>query len=142
MSTTSISPPAEIVRSDLHFAAGVPGFPRARSFKLSTWGQAPSPFFVLDCQDVAGLRFVAVGPGLFFPSYQPHFAPEVYQAVDAAGRDDVVVMVILTLRSRPEDTTANLLGPLVINAGTGESVQAVLSGSGFSPQTPIVKKAG
>jgi flagellar assembly factor FliW len=48
--------------------------------------------------------------------------------------------VILTLHSRPEQTTANLLGPLVVNARSGQAVQAVLSGSGYESQTLIVTK--
>ena len=50
------------------------------------------------------------------------------------------VLVILTLHSRPEQTTANLLGPLVVNARSGQAVQAVLSGSGYESQTLIVTK--
>jgi flagellar assembly factor FliW len=126
--------------SELRFAAGVPGFPQARAFTLKSWGAEPSPFIVLECQDVIGLRFVAVGPALFFPWYEPHFGPEVYQALDAGGPGDIAVLVILTLHARPEDTTANLLGPLAINTQTGQAVQAVLSGCGYEPQTPIVSK--
>ena len=47
------------------------------------------------------------------------------------------MLVILTLHSRPEDTTANLLGPVVVNVGNGQAVQAVLSGSGYEPQVPL-----
>ncbi len=124
--------------SELHFAAGIPGFPEARHFSLRRWGpEEASPFCLLDCRDVTGLRFVAVGPGVFFPWYQPSFGAEVYQAIDAAGPEELVVLVILTLRPRPEDTTANLLGPVVVNARTGQAVQAVLSGSGYEAQVPL-----
>ena len=77
---------------------------------------------------------------MFFASYEPTFGADVYQAVDASGPDDVFVLVILTLHSRPEQTTANLLGPLVVNARSGQAVQAVLSGSGYESQTLIVTK--
>ena len=46
------------------------------------------------------------------------------------------VLVILTLHSTAEKSTANLLGPLVVNCATGQAVQAVLSGSGYSPARP------
>lgn len=129
---TPVSVPAE-----LHFAAGIPGFPKARRFVVRPWGGDKSPFCVLDCRDVLGLRFVVVGPGVFFPWYQPLFSADVYGAVDASGPHEVLVLVILTLRSRPEDTTANLLGPVVVNVGNGQAVQAVLSGSGYEPQVPL-----
>ncbi|MGH9104410.1 MAG: flagellar assembly protein FliW [Acidimicrobiales bacterium] len=125
---------------ELRFAAGIPGFPEARQFSVKPWGDGPSPFLVLESREIAGLRFVAVGPGVFFPWYQPRFGGEIYQAIEAAGSEETVVLVILTVHSRPEETTANLLGPMVINARTGQAVQAVLSGSGFAPQTPVVAK--
>jgi flagellar assembly factor FliW len=142
MSTTTTSslrasaPPQDT----LYFHAGIPGFPRAKAFSLRPWGNEPTPFKVLECQDVPGLCFVTVDPAIFFPDYEPRFGAEVYQALDADRDDRVDVLVILTLHSKPEDTTANLLGPVVVNPGTGRAVQAVLSGSGFGPQTPIVKK--
>jgi flagellar assembly factor FliW len=140
MSTTNATSLPGLATSQLHFAAGVPGFRHATTFNLRSWGEEPSPFYVLECQEVVGLCFVAVSPGVFFSWYDPQFGAEVYQALDVAGRDDVNVLVILTLHAKPEDTTANLLGPVVVNARTGEALQAVLSGSGYEPQTPIVNR--
>ena len=85
--------------AELHFAAGIPGFPSAKSFSVKPWGTEPTPFYVLECHDVAGLRFVAVRPVVFFPWYEPRFGAEVYQAVDAGGLADVLVLVILTLHA-------------------------------------------
>ena len=101
-------------------------------------GDRAEPVFVLECHEVVGLRFVAVRPVVFFPWYDPQFGPEVFQAVDAGGPDDVLVLVILTLHSTAEKSTANLLGPLVVNGATGQAVQAVLSGSGSLPPSPII----
>jgi flagellar assembly factor FliW len=141
MTAISVLPQTDRDHAELHFAAGVPGFPLARSFSVKPWGTEPNPFFLLECHDVVGLRFVAVPPVAFFPWYAPIFGPEVFRAVDAAGPDDVLVLVILTLHSTAEKSTANLLGPLVVNTATGQAVQAVLSGSGYSPAVPIISRA-
>ncbi len=140
-SPSSLSAPSPGA-AKLSFGSGMPGFPSARTFSLRSWGSEESPFYVLECQDVIGLRFVVVGPSVFFSSYEPVFPADVYQAVDAGGPDEVFVLVILTLHSRPEQTTANLLGPVVVNARSGQAVQAVLSGSGYGPQTLIVTGQG
>jgi flagellar assembly factor FliW len=140
MTTISVLPSTDRGHAELHFAAGVPGFPLAKSFSVKPWGTELSPFFVLECHEVVGLRFVAVRPVVFFSWYEPHFGPEVFQAVDAGGPEDVLVLVILTLHSTVEKSTANLLGPLVVNSATGQAVQAVLSGSGYSPAVPIVAR--
>ena len=136
MTAISVLSPADQDHAELYFAAGRPGFPLARSFAVRPWGAEPNPFFLLDCHEVVGLRFVAVRPAVFFPWYEPRFGPEVFQAVDAGGPDDVLVLVILTLHGTAEKSTANLLGPLVVNTATGQAVQAVLSGSGYSPPSP------
>ena len=141
MSIVSTGPRPALGCEDLHFAAGIPGFPQAKSFKVSPWGTGSSPFLVLDCADVAGLRFVAAEPTIFFPWYQPAFGPEVHNALGSPAPEELAVLAILTLHSRPEETTFNLLGPLVVNTSTGEAVQAVLAGSGYDPQTPIVPRA-
>jgi flagellar assembly factor FliW len=138
MTAISVAPATDRDNAELHFAAGVPGFPLAKSFSVKPWGTEPSPFYVLECREVVGLRFVAVRPVVFFPWYEPRFGSEVYQAVDAGGPEEVQVLVILTLHSTAEKSTANLLGPLVVNAATGQALQAVLSGSGYSPATPVV----
>ena len=138
MTATSLMSATDRENAELHFAAGVPGFPLAKSFSVKPWGNEPTPFYVLECADVVGLRFVAVRPVVFFPWYEPRFGPEVYEAVDAGGPEDILVLVILTLHGTAEKSTANLLGPLVVNAATGQAVQAVLSGSGYSPATPVV----
>lgn len=138
MSAIETSDRPSLQATGLHFAAGIPGFPEAKHFKVSKWGTGPSPFLVLECTDIGGLRFVAANPVIFFSWYEPSFGPEVFQSLGAAGREDVDVLAILTLSSRPEETTFNLLGPLVFHPATGEAVQAVLSGSGYDPRTPII----
>ena len=140
MTAITVLPPTDQDHAELHFAAGVPGFPAARSFSVKPWGTEPSPFFLLECHEVIVLRCVAVPPAVFFPWYEPWFGPEVFQAVDAEGPDDVRLLVILTVHSTAEKSTANLLGPLVVNSTTGQALQAVLSGSGHSPATPIVNR--
>jgi flagellar assembly factor FliW len=141
MRSTQVPRPdaGQLAGGTLYFAAGIPGFPAARTFRAEPWGPQPNPFLVLASEQVAGLRFVVVPPAVFFPGYDPAFGPDVYQAIDAPGPGDVVVLVILTLYQAPEQTTGNLLGPVVVNARSGQAVQAVLSGSGFSPQAPVVQ---
>lgn len=140
MTPSKTAPRASLGSEDLHFAAGIPGFAQAKSFKVSPWGTGPTPFLVLECTDILGLRFVVADPSIFFPWYEPSFGPEVYSALGGPSAEQVAVMTILTLHSRPEDTTFNLLGPLVVNTSTGEALQAVLAGSGYDPQTPVTPR--
>lgn len=121
----------------LRFPTGLPGFPTARSFRAERWGGEGSPFVLLACTDGVPARFVIVPPAIFFPDYRPPLDADVLRAVGLDDAADADVWVILTLGSRPEEATANLLGPLVVNAAAGLAVQAVLPGRGWDPRAPL-----
>jgi flagellar assembly factor FliW len=123
---------------ELHVPSGIPGFPAARHFSVRPWAKEGGFFLVLQCSELEGVHFVVMDPVLFFPWYQPRFPADIYQAVGAAGPDDLQVLVILTLGDTPAAATANLLGPVVVNRFTGTAVQAVLSGSGYKTKTPLL----
>ncbi|HET9058562.1 MAG TPA: flagellar assembly protein FliW [Acidimicrobiales bacterium] len=139
MTTTAMTPNGSLATSSsLKFSAGIPGFAGARTFSMKPWGEEPTPFYVLECREVPGLRFVVMRPALFFPWYKPRFGSDVCAALDVDGQEALNVLVILTLGPKPELTTANLLGPLVVNPLTNMALQAVLSGSGYDPQAPLI----
>jgi flagellar assembly factor FliW len=47
------------------------------------------------------------------------------------------VFVVVTLRERPEDSTLNLLGPIVVNRHSHEAAQVVLPSAGYSVRAPL-----
>ena len=46
--------------------------------------------------------------------------------------------VIVTVGDNPEDTTANLAAPLILNLATGLGCQAILDENTYSLRTPVV----
>ena len=52
--------------------------------------------------------------------------------------EDALVLVILTVAERIEQTTANLMAPIVVNRHTGEALQALLVSSEYEIRTPLV----
>jgi flagellar assembly factor FliW len=122
----------------IEFVTAVPGFPEARSWSLVPWGEESSPFRLLSSLDVEGLAFVVVPPYLFFPDYEPELDDATVDALAIDAPEDVVVYVVLTLGDSIEDTTANLLGPVVVNATTNRAAQAVLHQPGLSTRTPLL----
>jgi flagellar assembly factor FliW len=123
----------------IEFVTAVPGFPEARQWALEPWGdQQDSPFRVMTCLDVEGLEFVVVPPFLFFPDYEPELDDAVVDALGVESAEDVAVYVVLTVGESVEETTANLLGPVVINLRDGRAAQAVLHQPGLSTKVPLV----
>ncbi len=128
--------------TQIAFVAPMPGFPDARSWALSTWGDDPSsPFTLLRSNDVEGLEFIVLAPFLFFPDYEPELDRGTVDALGLTGPEDVDVFVVLTLGEAIESTTANLMGPIVVNRTTGVAAQAILLQGGLSTKTPLVASA-
>ncbi len=120
--------------------AGLPGFPAAHHFVLVRWGGDDSPFSLLRCIDIEGLEFVVVPPEIFFPSYRAELDEEDADRLRLDQADDALILVILTLGDAPEDTTANLMGPIVINRHTLQAAQVVLAGAGHEVRAPVAAR--
>jgi flagellar assembly factor FliW len=130
--------PSSTELRELHFASGLPGFPSARRFSCSRWGGPESPFVVLAGHDPVNIQFVAVPPEAFFGEYRPEFSSEHLAAVGIDRPEDAVVLVIVTLEGKPGGATANLLGPLLVHAETGEAVQAVQHEGSWDTRAALV----
>ncbi len=120
------------------FLPGLLGFGHYHRYVLLERPQ-DTPFFWLQCVDCPDLAFVVVDPRVFFPAYQPACHPEVLREVAAQDPQEVKVLVILTIPpGRPQDLTANLMGPLIINMRTRRGRQIVLDNPNFSHQQPLL----
>jgi len=122
---------------EINFPAGLPGFPQAHRFELAPWGPAGSPFMMLSSVDDPEVGFVVVPPWVFYPDYEFELDNGTAERLSLQGSEDAVVFAVVTLRDRPEDSTLNLLGPIVVNRFTHEAAQVVLPTSGYSVRAPL-----
>ena len=83
------------------------------------------------------VRFLVLPPYVFFPDYVVDLDDAIAAKIHLEKAEDCLLLVIVTLGSTPEEATANLLGPVVINLQTHEGVQAVLAESGYSTRVPL-----
>ena len=128
---------------ELHFAGGLPGFPDVRRFALVRLGGELSPFSVLRNLDnspehPSGIEFVVTHPGLFFPDYEPEIDDDTANRLELKSADDALLLVIVTVADPVADSTANLLGPIVVNRHTRAAAQAVLGSSGYATREALV----
>ena len=127
---------------ELHFASGLPGFPDARRFVLVRLGDELSPFSVLRSldgpDDPSGPEFVVTHPGLFFPDYEPEIDDDTAARLELKSADDALLLVIVTVADPVAASTANLLGPIVVNRHTRAAAQAVLGSSGYATREALV----
>ncbi len=128
---------------ELHFAGGLPGFPDVRRFVLVRLGDETSPFSVLRSLDdspehPAAVEFVVTHPALFFPDYAPEIDDDTANRLELKSADDALLLVIVTVADPVAASTANLLGPIVVNRHTRAAAQAVLGNSGYATREALV----
>ena len=119
------------------FPAGLPGFPNAHGFELAPWGPAGSPFMLLSSSDDPEIGFVVVPPWVFYPDYEFELDNGAAERLGLSQAEDAVVFAMVTLRDKPEDSTVNLLGPIVVNRFSHEAAQVVLPSAGYSVRAPL-----
>jgi flagellar assembly factor FliW len=120
---------------------GLVGIPAAQRFELARWGGDESPYAMFRCLDVEDLEFVVVAPGPFFPDYAPVVDDEVVDALELRTAEDAVVLVIVTVADPVDRSTANLLGPIVVNRRTHRGAQVVLDPEEHDPRRPLLASA-
>jgi flagellar assembly factor FliW len=125
----------EVDAPPLEFDAGLVGFPEARRFVLADAGGGA---FELRALDDESADFVVVAPGPFFPDYAPMIDDATADRLALQSADDALVLLVVTLGSRPQDATANLLAPLVVNTRTRRGAQVILENQPYPLRAPLV----
>ena len=121
---------------------GMLGFPQSQRFVLFPHKE-DSPFFWYQSADEPALAFVITNPSLFLPGYAADLQETIQRMSweDPESEDPFELYVVVTIpRGSPEDMTANLLGPILINNNTRQAAQMVLSDSPYSHQFPLSGK--
>ncbi len=124
----------------VNFRAGLPGFPDAHEFLLAHEGDDESPFWILQSAADAAIAFVLVVPFAFFPDYDFELDDSGAERIGITDPTDALVFSVVTLAERAEDSTVNLLAPVVVNRHSGEALQHVLT-KGYDVKTPILQLA-
>ena len=118
-------------------AVPMPGFPAHREFVLVRLNDDGLLYAFTSIQD-PDLRFLVAPPEPFFPDYAPEIENEVFAALNTKDPDRLLLMTVITAGT--DETTANLLAPIVLDRDTMRAMQVVLSGSGY-PVRAIMHRA-
>ena len=140
-SSSTVVPDDLTGTADLHFAAGLPGFPDAHRFHLTSWGGDGSPFLLMTAVDDPDVGFVLISPFVFYPDYEFDVDETIVARLGIGEPSGVAVLCIVTLHDRPEHATVNLLGPIVVNPANGEAAQAVQPHGAYEVRAPLAPAA-
>jgi flagellar assembly factor FliW len=135
MSTRTASRPMGDTMTDpslglptIDLAVPMPGFPRHRQFVLVRLNDEGLLYAFTSTEDPE-LRFLVAPPEPFFPDYAPEIEDEVFAALNTADADRLLLLVVIT--AGVNETTANLLAPIVVDRDTRRAMQVILNGSGM-----------
>ncbi|MEE9516362.1 MAG: flagellar assembly protein FliW [Candidatus Adiutricales bacterium] len=117
---------------------GIIGFARYERYMIIEH-KSESPFFWLQAVDSPDLAFVIVDPCLFMPDYNLALSEPILADLKAQESQEVAVHVLVTIpHGRPQEMTANLLGPLVINTQAKLARQIIVDDERYSHRHPII----
>ncbi len=112
----------------LTFATGLPGFPDAQKFVLLPL-DADLPLVVLQSVEQQELGFVLAYPFAFKRDYEFDIDEEDKTDLQIEKEDEIVPYTILTLKETFQESTMNLLAPVIINKVKKLGKQIVLQDS-------------
>lgn len=116
----------------IYLEPGLLGFTQYRRYVLIEHHQE-APFLWLQCLDKADLAFVVIDPQSLLPDYQPGALAQAKRDLAVECPEDLKVLVILTIPpGKPQEMTANLMGPVVINLKTRQGRQLIVEESQYS----------
>jgi flagellar assembly factor FliW len=120
----------------LEFVSDLPGFPGYRRFVLTTLHESDLVYALRSLED-PGLRFLVVPPQPFFPDYAPELDDASADLLGLTDPEDALLFLVVTTGELPEDASANLLAPIVVNRRTCTANQVVLSGTSYPLRAPL-----
>jgi flagellar assembly factor FliW len=112
----------------IDLAVPMPGFPAHRQFVLVRLNE-DGLLYAFTSVDDPELRFLVAPPEPFFPDYAPEIEDEVFAALNTKDADRLLVMVVIT--AGVNETTANLLAPIIVDRDSRRAMQVVLQGTGM-----------
>ena len=109
-------------------AVPMPGFPAHREFALVRLHEEGLLYAFTSIQDPE-LRFLVAPPEPFFPDYAPEIENDVLAALNTHDPNRLLLLVVIS--AGVNETTANLLAPIVVDRDTRRAMQVILNGTGM-----------
>jgi flagellar assembly factor FliW len=118
------------------FPDGIIGFRELKRFALIA--KKSQALMWLQSLEDSQIAFVVADPFSFEPTYDPILSQEDREALELQEGTDARYLCIVVVPQNPKEMTANLLGPIVINAKRKIGRQVILVDSSYSVKQPIL----
>ncbi len=110
----------------VYFKEGLLGFEEYHRYVILN-NDDGSPFRWLQCVDDGNLAFVIIEPLNFMFEYNIEISDSDQDFLKLTRAEDAILYTIVSIPENPHDMTANLQGPLLINAANRQARQIISS---------------
>jgi flagellar assembly factor FliW len=116
----------------IYFPRGLVGLEDKREFALLSVRDDNSPFLLMQCITDPGLGLLVADPYAFINDYDVKIENADRKVLKVDSIRQLAVLVTVTIpQDKPEDTTLNLQGPIVINTETRIGLQIPQTEAGY-----------
>jgi len=115
----------------INIEEGILGFSELSRYAIIPLGDE-TPLNWLQCIDKPDLAFIVSDPVYFFQDYAPDISAEDVNRLNISKPEDVLIYTIITIPENPQDMTANLVAPIVINKNTKVARQVIVQNADYS----------
>ncbi len=123
----------------LEFPSGLVGMKALKRFIILDT-EREKPFRWLQSLDDGEMAFLTLEPRLVRPDYRIGVSQEEVQPLGITPSTEILVLCIVTIYRDPRTLTANLQGPLLINAENRRGKQLILVDSQYHNRHDILKE--
>lgn len=122
----------------IHFPEGIIGFEKYQRYVVIQ-PDSSDGFRWLQSLDDPILAFPVLEPRLFHPDYSPTISDADATFLELTPQTPSLLLTVVTVPAHnPREMTANLLGPLVINANTRKGKQVIVQNEEFTTKHRVL----
>ena len=122
----------------IFFPEGIPAFEEEKEFIIIL--NQDSPFSYLQSVKNKDLSFIIIDPFEIFSDYDIIIPETAKNKLKIEKSEDVIIYTIVVIPEDVENTTTNLLGPIIINRREMLGKQVILDDQRYSTKHFIFKK--
>lgn len=120
------------------FTDGIPGIESSNRFILVR-NEDYAPFEWLVSVEESSLRFAMLNPLLVYPEYKLNVHHDHLSCLKTQNLEDLLLYVFVTVAEIPQESTMNLMGPILINISERIGKQIILDNSQYGTKEPLIR---
>jgi flagellar assembly factor FliW len=124
-------------RLTITFRDGMPGFEDRHQFMLEFLEEG-TPLCQLQSVEDEELSFILADPFVFYPSYEFQLPERAMAELEIQSPADIMVLVVVNVRDDLTTARVNLVAPVVINIGSGQAKQVILTNTEYLTRHPLL----